>query len=267
MKHSDILNLLYDYIADDLSAADKQKLERHISTCNACANELNELQQTISLLADSSSRAPSDSKDEAFWTSLTRSVEEEIRQRNQPKPSRLSGAGEKIKLLFTLRPGYGYAIAGFAVVVLAAVYLFRWATPEQPQVADDRAYADSSLVLAHAKNQERIGQYFRKSKTLLIGIANLKTDDEQNFDLSLERKISRDLIYETRYIKHQPISNRTEKLVRDLEKILIELANTEESTDLPNVELIRSGIHQENLLFKIRMAEATFESTEQKKIY
>ena len=50
--------------------------------------------------------------------------------------------------------------------------------------------------------------------------------------------------------------------MNDLEKILIELANIEEHRDLPNVEIVRGGIRQENLLFKIRMAEAMYDSSE-----
>jgi len=46
-----------------------------------------------------------------------------------------------------------------------------------------------------------------------------------------------------------------------MERILIELANLEEEADLPNVELIQSGIHRENLLFKIRMANPVYDTT------
>ena len=57
-----------------------------------------------------------------------------------------------------------------------------------------------------------------------------------------------------------------EKLIGDLEKILIELANIKEESGLPNVEIVRGGIHQENLLFKIRMAEAMYDTTRFMKI-
>jgi hypothetical protein len=85
--------------------------------------------------------------------------------------------------------------------------------------------------------------------------------ENPTIDLSTERQVSRDLIHEAQFVRDQPINNKTERLVHDLERILIELANSEEQTDLPNVELIRSGIQQENLLFKIRMAEASFDTS------
>jgi hypothetical protein len=70
------------------------------------------------------------------------------------------------------------------------------------------------------------------------------------------------LVREARYLKQQPLDVRSRQLMNDLERILIELANTEEQNDLPNVEIIRGGIHQENLLFKIRMAEAMYDSAQ-----
>jgi len=80
-------------------------------------------------------------------------------------------------------------------------------------------------------------------------------------DLSSERKVSRDLIEEARYLQSQPLDRRSERLIGDMEKILIELANMKEQNELPNVEMIRGGIHQENLLFKIRMAESLYDTT------
>jgi hypothetical protein len=107
---------------------------------------------------------------------------------------------------------------------------------------------------------QRAGQYFRKSKMLLVGLTNMKTDLAEPPDFSSEQRLSRDLIHEARYLKQQPLDSRSRRLVSDLEKILIEVENIKGHDDLPDVEIIRSGIHQENLLFKIRMAEAMLDS-------
>jgi hypothetical protein len=95
---------------------------------------------------------------------------------------------------------------------------------------------------------------------LFVGLTNMKLHDDENIDLSAERKVSRQLIHEARYLKTQPIDERSAQLIGDLEKILIELANMKEENDISNVEIIRGGIHQENLLFKIRMAESLYDS-------
>ena len=47
----------------------------------------------------------------------------------------------------------------------------------------------------------------------------------------------------------------------DMERILIELSNVEGHNDPSDMSIIRSGIHHENLLFKVRMAEARYDSS------
>ena len=86
----------------------------------------------------------------------------------------------------------------------------------------------------------------------------MKPVNETSYDVSVEQEKSRELIHEARYLKNQPLDPRSQRLIEDLEKILIELANMKQEGNAPNVEIIRGGLHQENLLFKIRMEEQTF---------
>jgi hypothetical protein len=106
---------------------------------------------------------------------------------------------------------------------------------------------------------KKIGQYFRKSKTLLIGISNMNLESDHPVDLSTERKVSRQLVDQVRYLREQPMDINSAKLIGDLERIQIELANLKENNDNPQIEMVRNGIHKENLLFKIRMAESRYD--------
>ena len=269
-KHSDTKNQLYDYAMNLLNDDARRNVEQHLLSCKSCTEDLKALQRAITLLPHSSTQ-PGDAKDEAFWTSLANNIERELRLRAQHKPSPLSELYDKAKSFFTFRPVYAYAFGSSLAAIVLAIVLFRLHPVQKQQIAEQNQLPiDSSIVYADYNNQERISQYFRRSRTLLVGIANMKTNDEQNLDLSAERKLSRNLIHEARYLKQQPMNERSAKLVQDLEKILIELANLEETNDVPNVELIRSGISQENLLFKIRMAEASYgtvQTESAKKIY
>jgi hypothetical protein len=261
-KHSDIQHQLYDYATNALDDNARRNIEQHLTSCTTCAEDLKELQQAIALLPLPST-SPSDEKDEAFWNHLAMNVEKEIRQSKQPKMNPFTEFVESIRSFFTLRPSYAYAIGGSLAMMVLGIVFFRMQPKENVEVAETRpVQSDSTVMLARfTRSQERVGQYFRKSRTLLVGLANMKTDDAANFDLSAEKVKARTLIREARFVKMQPINNRTERLVNDLERILIELANLEETNDIPNVEMIRSGIHQENLLFKIRMAEASFDTS------
>ncbi len=123
-----------------------------------------------------------------------------------------------------------------------------------------KSITSSEYALVQDDAAERMSEYLRKSRTLFVGIVNMKTDPSSPLDLSAEQQLSRSLVHEARYLKQRMLGSRSAKLVNDMEKILIELANLESANDLPNVELIRGGIAQENLLFKIRMAEATLDT-------
>ena len=259
MRHSEVRNLLYDYLSNELTNEERVTVESHLSSCKPCSEELRGLQQTLAILPHPSDD-PSGERDETVWRRIAENVEREFQERHRPSPHLLDRLVETLRSYCTLRPASAYAIGGSLAVVILALALMRW-QPKQHVTDGTTQPVDSTAILARYETQERISEYFRKSRTLLVGIANMKTDDEQNLDLSAERKLSRSLVHEARYLRHQPLDGRSARLVDDLQKILIELANLEERNDAPNVEIIRSGIHQENLLFKIRMAEASYDTS------
>ena len=90
---------------------------------------------------------------------------------------------------------------------------------------------------------------------LLVGIANLNPEEGKPLDLGIERKAARSLVLQARLLSERSIDERSRELLQELERILIELANLEETADVPEVEMIRTGMRQQNILFKIRMAE------------
>jgi hypothetical protein len=106
-----------------------------------------------------------------------------------------------------------------------------------------------------AAQRAEVRDYFERSRTLLIGVANIPAADGDKIDLSVERTAARGLVRQARYLGDKPLDSRSQELIRELERVLIELANMEEQADVPEVEMIRTGMHQQNLLFKIRMAE------------
>jgi hypothetical protein len=100
--------------------------------------------------------------------------------------------------------------------------------------------------------------YIRKSKMLLVGLSNMKSDTIDPEDLAREREASHALAREARALQARPIDSRSRRLVGDLEKIWIELANSPPSELSDQIDVIRNGIHKENLLFRIRMEERMY---------
>jgi len=98
--------------------------------------------------------------------------------------------------------------------------------------------------------------YLRKSRMLLVGVTNMPVDEGQPVDLSVEQQTSRALADEARILKQETLDDRSLQLISELEKIQIELANMKSDNQVPTIALVRGGIEQENLLFKIRIQEA-----------
>lgn len=148
------------------------------------------------------------------------------------------------------------AVGGAVAVALAAVIFWKPPHASEPVVP---AVTESAPDQTNA-TRVRMEQYLRKSKVLLIGLTNADPGESSSIDLSAERQASRQLMHEARYLETQPIDPRSARLIDALDKILIELANMKEHENLPDVEVIRTGIHHENLLFKIRMAESIYDT-------
>lgn len=291
-RHKNIQLSLYDYLDGTLPEEQRTSVEEHLRSCPACAEDLRKMQEALSLVARPE-RPASDARSEEFWATFAAAVEGEIEERRRKK-TRLADLRDAIHSFLFFHRG-SFALAGMAVaIVVLAIVLITRPTPTREVVFVDGAKNKSIPLeprngIAQSTNEKqasrsdelsqpnytaspietplrvryadnRMSQYLRKSKVLLIGIANLKTEDGQPVDLRVEQRASRELVREARYLKQRPLDPRVNELVDAMSRILIELANISKDKQIPNMEIVRSGIHQENLLFKIRMAETVFDS-------
>lgn len=249
MKH--VQALMYEYLQGELDPARAKQVQEHIASCNACFAELQVLKEGARLVRPVSGK-PSEQRSEAYWHNFAVSVQ----QRVQQGPKRIAATSPvwtRIELLFTYRAQQVLAVAGGLALVIALITVLPFTTmrEEPPGMIAER----SNGVHGVPVNAE-LTDYFRKSKILLIGLTNMTPPEGQAIDFRAERETARKLIQQARVLEDQDIDNRSQQLIWALEKILIELANMEDRANLPDVELIRTGIRQENMLFKIRMAEA-----------
>jgi hypothetical protein len=271
--HSDIQLMFYEYLRDELAPSDRATVETHLSSCKECTDEFKALNETLSLFP-APTRMPSEERTEEFWHSFASSIIAKATARKRITKNPFAEVVDWIEEILLLRPRYAYAVGASITVALASLAFWTFITPTQRELSDDRQHGKPlghvSQLATYGETideqsgipVQRVNQYFRKSKTLLVGLANMKMNNAEPLDFSTERRVSRDLVREARYLKRQPLDVRSRHLMNDLERILIELENIEEQNDLSNVEIIRGGIHQENLLFKIRMAEAMYDSAQ-----
>ncbi len=247
-RHAEIRKLLYDYGTGTLGPEARSLVERHLAECPSCAAFVRGLP---SLASHAPGRDdPDRERPDAYWESFSARVETRLAHRAMERPA---AAPLHDALTVLIRPrSLAIASAGFAML-LVGFFLWQRSTtvatgPQAPLRAGDTTAAAPAA---------RMDRYLQRSKVLLVGINNLR-EDEPPVDISAERKASQELVHEARELKQQALDPRAARLIEDLEKIQIVVANMDARQPGPDLAQIRHGIRQQNLLFKVRMAEVLY---------
>lgn len=255
-KHTTIQIQLYDFIQGGLSESERETVAAHLRTCAACAAEADEVRSLIAAHAGGHAD-PAASLPPAFWTTLLNEVDTRIATQPPAQPWYRKLA-DWMKPAPT--PQYRIALTGAALLIVAGSALITWRVmrhapdPVPPAVAD-AVSADTPAVATPT----RLQKYLHRSRTLLVGVANMNVPGDQPADLQAEREASRALVLEARALRQEPLDANSARLINDLEKIQIELANMSPDDASPGVDMIRQGIESKNLLFKLRIAETLYQ--------
>jgi Putative zinc-finger len=253
ISHRRIQQLLYDYLTGEVDPSRVRDIETHLRSCARCAAELNDMREAAGRLR----AASSEERPDEFWDALLAKIQERIRiEELHPVRQRFSVSGWIDSLFIVRRPVLAFTLVIVACVVAAlAVWVITFpATVPRSDVAREQPAPAEDL-------HSRTDQYLRRSQTLLVGLANMKASGNEPIDLTAEREASRALIHEARYLKHEELDPVSAQVVYGLEPILVELANSRGDQSRAAVDLLRQGIFQRNLLFKVRMAELMRDST------
>jgi anti-sigma factor RsiW len=279
MRHNVIRNLLYDVLTGTATADDRRAVEQHVAQCRRCAVELEELKKTLTLLGPLNIDLDSVPPD-GFWQQFARSVDDRIATSVKSAPSFAEEWDNLLSWLVGRQRWVVAMSASAAVVVVALLFWSPFSSPAPGEIAQSNpdhgsVPATGAPATAGAETSSgtpaelpqaiqvraRAADYFRKSKVLLVGFSNMKTDPNQPVDISAEQQLSRQLVHEASYLKGQRLDFRSVRLVGDLDRVMTALSNAKQTCDVPTVETIQNGIHRSNLLFKIRMAESMYDTT------
>lgn len=261
MKHRKVQRLLYDFARGDLDQVRARSVEEHVAQCDRCFGDLQIFKETMKLVPPRVNK-PSDERPEAFWTSFVDQIDGKTHSEKR-MPTAASLIWDPIRSAVRYRRPAFVGVAGVLATVAVAALL--WTALPGSRDADGRFTQVVGGLGADSVRTE-LADYFRRSKVLLVGISNVSMDKGERVDLSAERYAARSLVRQARYLVDRAPDERSQELIKDLQRILQELANMEQRVDLPDVEIVRSGMHQENILFKIRMAESEYSAPENNRI-
>ena len=156
------------------------------------------------------------------------------------------------------RSAFGVLAAGAILLVAAGIFIGRINLDGLggSALTQSAAVMDPSLV---ADFDAEFGAYLERTKLVLLGLENLQSGDAESLDdLSLHRHISQELLLQGQSLRghlvmssHEPLS----LLIDDIERILLQLANSEDDDVALTIQIIRAGMEQNSLLFNITLTE------------
>jgi hypothetical protein len=130
---SDYEPLIADALFGELSPEDRQRLDRHTATCDACAEEFRSLQATLQFTAERERPEPPPSFWHGYWPRLARRMERDA-ARNPSLFTRLAAWWES---LTDVPPAMQWALQGALAVALVLGGFWIGRQPATPGAPDD----------------------------------------------------------------------------------------------------------------------------------
>jgi hypothetical protein len=243
---------LYGELTDD----QEREFKAHLNHCPACAAEYEGLKTSLEVMGQRVRNEPGPEFWDGYWEKLASRIERE-EHRAAPAPvfslKRLTGP------LISL-PKWAWQIAAAVLFVALGVLLGRMVLRSpgpSPQLA---RHALTSPAGTQAADILRAQNYFERSKVVLLAMVNFdpKTKDSYGLDFPGQKKVSKDLVREASYLKTQfksPVQKRLKDLVSELEVILLQIANLDGQQEIAAVDLVKRGLDESAILFKISVSE------------
>ncbi|MBN2415833.1 hypothetical protein JXO52_08315 [bacterium] len=241
------LRLYYRELEPDTA----RTLLRHLETCSGCRDEWRQLSLDMELLTERSRPDPGKAFWAGYWDKLAARMQRESRQAGGRKESRLN-VGSPVVPVRLIQP-----VAAVCLLVLGII-IGRHFMPadSSPRSVDGSA----GFVLSPQDARQQSVALLGQSKAMLLGFANFdaREGDISTLNVPLQREKSATMLKRASALRQQlrsPEDGRLERLLADLEFILLQIANLEDEDGNTAVEIIRSSVDERSILFKITLQE------------
>jgi predicted anti-sigma-YlaC factor YlaD len=236
MKHLIEEQLILYYYGE---AEDESSIEEHLTSCDSCRADFQELKRILA--AVDTFPVPERSADygSEVWNRLRPQLRARSRFRWPPflRPQRLAWAG------------------AMATVVMVAFFLGRfWPRPEAP-TAEQKAPPQ----MMPAQIRERVllasvADHLERSQMILLDLSHVSGNHE--IDISADQAWAQELLAENRIYRQSALKSGevgTASVLEDLERILLEIANSPSRITSAELAEIRQRIEAQGIIFKLRV--------------
>jgi hypothetical protein len=235
-----------DLILHFYGESSQAPVAQHLASCARCREEMDRLRQVLSLMDTAGAFSPAEAPGPAF--------EREVWARLEPQlTTRRSRFAE------WFRPRTLVIAASVATLVLVAFLAGRFTreTPATTATADaDTTVAERVLVVAVVDHLDR-------SQMVLLEVLN--ADVESAGDLAAEQIRARELVAANRLYRQtaaQTGDGSTGDVLDELERTLLEIANTPTDASKDDLDALRARIASRGLLFKVRVVHSEMRARE-----
>ena len=229
--------------------ADPRAIDQHLAACAPCRGEFERLKSVLTLV-DADGLGPIEPPGPAFERTMWARIEPQLTPRRSWFHRVLSAT-----------PRWAFA-GGIAALVAAAFVAGRVsrevAPPANAPVVATTDVAERVLVLAVVDHLDR-------SQMVLLEVLN--ADFGESFDLDQEQSLARELVTANRLYRQTAVrtgDEQTSELLDELERVLIEIANTPQSASKDDLETLRASIASRGLLFKVRVVHSEMRERERR---
>jgi hypothetical protein len=250
-------SLFLESLYGELDMDRKESLKRHLAGCRECSEEYEKMAETHRTMNKKAVPDPGQEFWDGYWDKL------ELRMKRDGLFDPLeTEAPKRHRIRFGFFPRWTYGAAG-AVTILAVGILIGRLFFSRPVIISRPGPAGTPSVLPPSGTGDltlRTTRYFERSKVILLALVNFDPEnkDIDGLHLPRQKEVSRELVKEASALKgdlKKAKERQLQKLVGDLEVILMQIANLKSEYDLRTVEIIKAGVERKDVLFKIRLSE------------
>jgi hypothetical protein len=237
-----------DLILHLYGESDRQDVDTHLAGCARCRAAFDQLRQVLTLVDTADAFGPAEAPGPAF--------EREVWARLAPQLT-----ARRSRLWHWLSPRNFIVATAVATLVLVAFLAGRFSRDERPGVTTSPASADANLaerVLVVA-----VVDHLDRSQMVLLEVLN--ADVERAGDLVVEQTRARELVAANRLYRQtatQTGDGTTGDVLDELERTLLEIANTPANASKDELAALRARIAARGLLFKVRVVHSEMRERE-----
>ena len=240
-----------DLILHFYGESDRTAVEQHLATCTTCRTEFERLRQVLALMDTADAFSPPHVPGPAF--------EREVWARLEPQlAARRAWWAE---WLTPRRLVFASSVAALLLVAFVAGRFSRDERPTAPASADARPdVAERVLVVAVVDHLDR-------SQMVLMEVLN--ADVESAGDMAAEQTLARELVAANRLYRQtaaQTGDDGTGDVLDELERTLLEIANTRSDASKDELDALRARIASRGLLFKVRVVHSEMRQRERQSL-